>query len=49
MFDPSAADVSLAGLAMSELMKLRADIEKQIEAAERAWLDASEALETIGA
>ena len=49
MFDPSAADVSLAGLAMSELMKLRADIERQIEAAERAWLDASEALETIGA
>ena len=49
MFDPSAADASLAGLAMSELMKLRADIEKQIEAAERAWLDASEALETIGA
>ena len=49
MFDPSAADVSLAGLPMSQLMKLRADIEKQIEAAERAWLDASEALETIGA
>ena len=49
MFDPSAADASLAGLPMSQLMKLRADIEKQIEAAERAWLDASEALETIGA
>ena len=51
MFDPSAADSdpSLSGLTMTELMKLRAEIEGKIESAERAWLDASEALETIGA
>ena len=48
MFDPSSADSSLVGLTMTELMKKRADTERQIEAAERIWLEASEALETIG-
>ena len=49
MFDPSAADAALAGLTMTDLMKRRADVERQIEAAEGAWLEASEALETIEA
>ncbi len=49
MFDPAAADAALAGLTMSELMKRRADIEGRIATAEGAWLEASEALETIGA
>ena len=48
MFDPSTAEPSLAGLTMTDLMKRRADTERKIEAAERAWLEASEALETIG-
>jgi ATP-binding cassette subfamily F protein 3 len=49
MFDPSAADSTLAGLTMTDLMKRRADTERKIEAAESAWLEASEALETIEA
>ena len=49
MFDPAAADASLSSLAMGDLMKRRADIEKQIAAAEHAWLEASEALDTIEA
>jgi ATP-binding cassette subfamily F protein 3 len=48
MFDPSTADPDLSGLTMTDLMKRRAETEKKIEAAERAWLEASEALETIG-
>ncbi|MGZ8998341.1 MAG: ABC-F family ATP-binding cassette domain-containing protein, partial [Allosphingosinicella sp.] len=46
MFDPSTAESSLSGLTMTDLMKRRADTERKIEAAERAWLEASEALET---
>ena len=34
---------------MSELMKRRAEIETRIEAAEAAWLEASEALEEFAA
>ena len=34
---------------MTELMKRRAGIEEEIEAAEGAWLEASEALERIEA
>jgi ATP-binding cassette subfamily F protein 3 len=49
MFDPSTADATLAGLTMTDLMKRRADLERKIEAAEAAWLEASEALETIEA
>jgi ATP-binding cassette subfamily F protein 3 len=45
MFDPKAADASLATLSMSDLMKRRADLADRIEAAEAAWLEASEALE----
>jgi ATP-binding cassette, subfamily F, member 3 len=47
MFDPSAAEANLSGLTMTDLMKRRADIERRIGAAESAWLEASEALETI--
>lgn len=49
MFDPAAADATLANLTMTELMKRRAGIHKEIEAAEAAWLEASEALEANSA
>ena len=49
MFDPAGVDAALSGLTMTELMKRRADAEKQIEAAETAWLEASEALEALDA
>jgi ATP-binding cassette subfamily F protein 3 len=47
MFDPSSAEKALAQLTMTELMKRRAQVESEIEAAEAAWLEASEALEAI--
>ena len=46
MFDPKTAEPRFAKLAMSELMKRRADVQAQIEAAEAIWLIATEALET---
>jgi ATP-binding cassette subfamily F protein 3 len=49
MFDPGKADASLQKCTVTELMKLRADIVKSIEAAEAIWLDASEALEAMTA
>ncbi|WP_066797813.1 ABC-F family ATP-binding cassette domain-containing protein [Sphingomonas soli] len=49
MFDPSTADASLAKLTMTDLMKRRAELEVRIEAAEAAWLGASEALEGMPA
>jgi ATP-binding cassette, subfamily F, member 3 len=49
MFDPKAAHASLARLTMTDLMKRRAELEGQIESAEAAWLQASEALESIAA
>jgi len=49
MFDPSSADAALARLTMTDLMKRRAGIEARIAAAEAAWLEANEALETIAA
>jgi ATP-binding cassette subfamily F protein 3 len=49
MFDPSGADASLSKLTMTELLKRRAEVEKQLEAAEAQWLEASEALEQIAA
>ena len=45
MFDPSSAEKSLAGLAMSDLMKRRAALTERIEAAEAKWLEANEAVE----
>jgi ATP-binding cassette subfamily F protein 3 len=47
MFDPKSADPSLAKLTMTELMKRRAELENRKEAAETAWLEASEAYEAL--
>ncbi|MCX8477010.1 MAG: ABC-F family ATP-binding cassette domain-containing protein [Sphingomonas sp.] len=49
MFDPSAADAALTKLTMTELMKRRAELTDRIDAAEAAWMEASEALEAIAA
>lgn len=49
MFDPKAATPALAKLTMTELMKLRASLESKIEAAELAWLEANEAIESLAA
>ncbi|WNO53122.1 ABC-F family ATP-binding cassette domain-containing protein [Stakelama saccharophila] len=45
MFAPDEAAARLRDLSMTELMKRRADVESRIAAAERRWLEASEALE----
>ena len=45
MFDPKAADPQLAKLAMSDLMKRRAEVQAKVEAAEARWLAASAVLE----
>jgi len=45
MFDPEGAEIWLSKMSMSELMKRRAELDAQVEAAEAAWLEASEALE----
>jgi ATP-binding cassette subfamily F protein 3 len=45
MFDPASAASADAGRTMTELMKLRADVERELEGAEAEWLQASEALE----
>ncbi|WP_114953097.1 ABC-F family ATP-binding cassette domain-containing protein [Sphingosinicella terrae] len=49
MFDPAGADVALAKLTMSDLMRKRAQIEARIEAIEAEWLEANEALESLAA
>ncbi|HEY0028797.1 MAG TPA: ABC-F family ATP-binding cassette domain-containing protein [Allosphingosinicella sp.] len=49
MFDPSAAEASLAKHTMTELMKRRAELEAQIAEAEARWLEASEGVETTEA
>ena len=49
MFDPATAQPALAGLAMSELMKRRAELAQQIGTAEAIWLEACEALEGANA
>ncbi|MFT4025562.1 MAG: ATP-binding cassette domain-containing protein [Novosphingobium sp.] len=49
MFDPKSAAPTLAKLTMTELMKRRAALETGIEAAELAWLEANEALESLAA
>ncbi|CAM3032157.1 Glycosyl transferase family 1 [Sphingomonas antarctica] len=46
MFDPASASGALAKLTMTEMMKRRADLSTRIEAAEAAWLELSETLET---
>jgi len=49
MFEPASASGDLARLSMSELLKRRAEVERQVEAAEAEWLAASEALEQLAA
>ena len=49
MFEPSSAAPDLAKLTMTPLMKHRAEVEAKIEAAEAAWLEASEKLEQVAA
>ncbi|WP_116091956.1 ABC-F family ATP-binding cassette domain-containing protein [Sphingomonas crusticola] len=45
MFDPKQAEPKLAQLAMSDLMKRRADVAAALEQAEARWMEASEQLE----
>ena len=45
MFDPASAQGDLAKLTMTELMKLRADLDRKLESAEAEWLEAAETLE----
>jgi ATP-binding cassette subfamily F protein 3 len=47
MFDPSTAEGELAKLTMTELMKRRSETSAKVDLAEQAWLEASEAIETI--
>jgi len=44
MFDPKNAAPGDAGRTMTDLMKLRAEVEGELEAVEAEWLEASEAL-----
>ena len=46
MFDPTSASPAFAKLTMTEMMKRRADLTSRLEAAEAAWLELSETLET---
>ena len=45
MFDPSSADEKLSGYTMTELMKLRAEMQDKLEKAETQWMEASDILE----
>ncbi|VWX57711.1 ABC-F family ATP-binding cassette domain-containing protein [Sphingorhabdus sp. 109] len=45
MFDPASAAAKLADLSMTELMKLRADSQDKLDAAETRWIEASDRLE----
>jgi len=47
MFDPASAEKHLTKLSMTELMKRRAETDSAIEAAEAAWMEASEAVDTF--
>lgn len=45
MFDPASADKQLADYTMTELMKLRAEMQDKLDKAEARWMEASEQLE----
>lgn len=45
MFDPKSASPADAKRTTGDLMKLRADVERELEAVEAEWLEANEALE----
>jgi ATP-binding cassette subfamily F protein 3 len=47
--DASAAETSLAHLSVTELMKRRAELDAEVAGIETAWLETSEALETMAA
>ncbi|MGE4430302.1 MAG: ABC-F family ATP-binding cassette domain-containing protein [Sphingobium sp.] len=49
LFDPSSAGPKEKGKTMTELMVRRTELEQAIEAAETAWVDASEALDSLDA
>jgi len=49
MFDPGSAAPEFAKLTMTDLMRQRAEVEAKLEAAEAAWLEASEKLEQVAA
>ncbi len=49
MFDPASAEKDYADLTMTELMKLRATVQNELEQNEAAWLEANEALEMVNA
>jgi ATP-binding cassette subfamily F protein 3 len=48
MFDPKSASPADAKRTTSDLMKLRADVERELETVEAEWLEANEALEGVG-
>ncbi|MEJ6596181.1 ABC-F family ATP-binding cassette domain-containing protein [Parasphingorhabdus sp.] len=45
MFDPATAEPKHSGLKMTDLMKLRAEIQDQLDKAEARWMDVSDRLE----
>jgi ATP-binding cassette, subfamily F, member 3 len=45
MFDPASADPKHADLAMSDLMKLRAETQDRLDKAEALWMEATDKLE----
>ncbi len=49
MFDPASAEPEFAKLSMGELSRRRGQVNDRLEAAEAAWLAASEALEGVSA
>jgi ATP-binding cassette, subfamily F, member 3 len=49
MFDPAGAEPALAKLTMGDLAQRRGKLAAELEAAEAAWMDALEAIETAAA
>jgi len=45
MFDPASAEPKHADLAMSDLMKLRAETQDRLDRAEALWMEATDQLE----
>ncbi|HSG33191.1 MAG TPA: hypothetical protein VLA37_01555, partial [Sphingomonadaceae bacterium] len=45
MFDPASAEPKHAELAMSDLMKLRAETQDRLDKAEALWMEATDKLE----
>jgi ATP-binding cassette subfamily F protein 3 len=45
LFDPTSADAAYKDKPVTDLLKLRADVERELARAEERWLEASEALE----